>query len=79
MHIGGAPQSPPHAVRPVLKLRLPAAIMAGFTMEGSCCFWLVARTTIRTVRVGWAALVAVLAPAEKHLVRESIEHAMLSC
>ena len=59
------------------ELRLPAAIVAGFTMEDSCCFWLLARTTIRTVRAGWAAL-AVLAPV-KHLVRVSIEHAILSC
>jgi hypothetical protein len=62
---------------PTSELRLPAAITAGFTMEGICCFWLLARTTIRTVRAGWAAL-AVLAGV-KHLVRVSIEHAILSC
>lgn len=56
----------------------PAVAMAGLTIDGSCCFWALARTTMRTARVGCAGL-AVLAPA-KHLVRESIEQAIvISC
>jgi hypothetical protein len=45
--------------------------MAGFTIAGICCFWALARTTMRTARVGCAGLV-VLAPA-KHLVRDSMQ------
>jgi hypothetical protein len=46
-------------------------------MEGICCFWLLARTTMRNVRAGWAAR-AVLAGV-KHRVRVSIAQAILSC
>lgn len=72
LHQSGLPLA--SLLLPPRELRLPAAITAGLTMEGSCCFWQLARTTIRTVRAGWAAL-AVLAGV-KHLVRVSIEHAI---
>jgi hypothetical protein len=77
LHSPTPPAGLPPRAAPHPHPRAPVAAMAGFTMEDSCCFWLLARTTMRTVRAGCAAR-AVVAPVKHALERSIVEHAIFA-